>query len=224
MAPSRVFFSSDRSGNNDIWKRRADRSVEAELVLDTEVSVVPRAISPDGGMLLFDNGLPPSDGGILALDTLEPEMLLMSPANEFMGDFSPDGRFFAFYSNETGQYEVSVMEVSSGRTFLVSTSTRGGWVPRWSQDGGEIYYGSVNGPGILVVEVDVESFSASDPLEISDIRMRRLANFDVTADRQRFLVTTFPRSDVTDPATATPRINVILNWFEELKQRVPTGR
>jgi len=70
MAPSRVFFSSDRGGNDDIWKRRADRSVEAELVLDTEVSVVPRAISPDGGMLLFDNGLPPSDGGILALDTL----------------------------------------------------------------------------------------------------------------------------------------------------------
>ena len=70
----------------------------------------------------------------------------------------------------------------------------------------------------------MESFSASDPLEISDIRMRRLANFDVTADGQRFLVTTFPGSDVTDPATATPRINVILNWFEELKRLVPTGR
>ena len=45
-----------------------------------------------------------------------------------------------------------------------------------------------------------------------------------TADGQRFLVTTFVGSDVSDPATATPRINVILNWFEELKQRVPTGR
>ena len=151
-------------------------------------------------------------------------MLLMSPADEFMGDFSPDGRFFAFMSNETGQYEVSVMEVSSGRTFLVSTSTRGGWVPRWSQDGGEIYYGSVNGPGLLVAEVTWEPFSASDPVEISDIRRRRFSNFDVTQDGQRFLVTTLDLgADADDATPATPRIRVILNWFEELKQRVPTG-
>ena len=151
-------------------------------------------------------------------------MLLMSPANEFMGDFSPDGHFFAFMSSETGQYEVSVMEVSSRRTFPVSTSTRGGGEPRWSQDGGEIYYFSVNGPGILVADVDVESFSASDPVEISNIRRRRFSNFAVTADGQRFLVTTSALgADVDDATPATPRINVILNWFEELKQRVPTG-
>ena len=63
-----VFFMSDRGGNGDIWKRRADRSVEAELVLDMEGPVAPWAFSPDGGMLLFDSGLPPGDGGILALD------------------------------------------------------------------------------------------------------------------------------------------------------------
>ncbi len=79
-------------------------------------------------------------------------------------------------------------------------------------------------PGILVAEVDVEAFSASEPIEISDVVMGRgNANFDVTADGQRFLVTTFVGTDVSDPATATPRIIVVLNWFEELKQRVPTG-
>ncbi len=70
-----------------------------------------------------------------------------------------------------------------------------------------------------------EPFSASDPVEISDIRRRVFSNFDVTEDGQRFLVTTFALgADVDDATPATPRINVVLNWFEELKRMVPTGR
>ena len=166
-----IFFASDRRGNNDIWKRRADRSLEAELVLDTDAPVNPSSISADGAMLLFNNGLRPSrDVGILALDTdQEPEMLVDTAADEAWGSFSPDGRFFAFQADDTGQYEVNVREVSSGRTFPVSTSTRGGRIPRWSQDGREIYFRPGRSPGILVVEVVMEPFSASNPLELSDI-------------------------------------------------------
>ncbi|MFQ5742984.1 MAG: protein kinase [Acidobacteriota bacterium] len=222
-----VFFVSDRGGNSDIWKRRADRSLDAELVLDTEAAVRPSSISADGEMLLFDSGVIPNrDVGILALDTdQEPEMLVATAADELAGSFSPDGRFFAFMSNETGQFEVNVREVASGRTFPVSTSTRGGAFPRWSRDGREIDYLSVTGPGILVAEVEMEPFSASDPLELSDITRRLFANFDVTADGQRFLVTVRAGGvDAGDTEPATPRIRVILNWFEELKERVPTGR
>jgi len=218
------FFGSDRSGNYDIWKRRADRSLDAELVLDIEADVYPTSISADGAMLLFYSGLFPNhDVGILALDTGATEMLVDTAVNETWGSFSPDGRFFAFHSNETGQNEVYVREVSSGRTFPVSTSTRGGWVPRWSRDGREIYYRSYNSPGILVAEVDLESFSASDPVEISDIVMDAVSNFDVTADGQKFLVTVPAGSDETGGAAPGTRLNVVLNWFEELKQRVPTG-
>ncbi len=224
-----VFFRSDRGGNNDIWKRRTDRSLDAVLVLDTEAPVQPHSISEDGESLLFRSGGFGSgvgDVGILALDvdSAEPEMLVDTPAVEGDPDFSPDGRFFAFDSDETGQSEVYVMEVESRRRFQVSTSTRGGESPRWSRDGTEIYYGSINLPGILVAEVDVEARTASEPFEISDIRRRVRTNFDVTADGQRFLVTAFLAADVDDATPATPRINVILNWFEELKQRVPTGR
>ena len=202
-----VFFASHRGGNYDIWKRRADQSLEAELVLETEASVYPSSISADGEMLLYMSGtIPRSDLGKLALDEdAETEMLIATAANELFGSFSPDGRFFAFTTNETGQYEMKVREVSSGRTFPVSTSAHGGVYAHWSQDGGEIYYASLNGLGILVAEVDVESFSASDPLEISEIRRRRLSIFDVTADGQRFLVTTFGLgADVEDSASATP--------------------
>ena len=220
-----VFFASTRGGNFDIWKLRADRSLDAELVLDTEALLWPESISANGEMLLLDGGAgPPNrDVWILALDTQEPEILVATAADETGASFSPDGRFFAFHANETGQFEVSVREVASGRTFPVSTSTRGGAFPRWSRDGGEVYYKSVTSPGILVAEVDVESFSASDPVELSDIVTRPGGNFDVTADGQRFLVTIPAGTTETAGEAATPRINVILNWFEELKQRVPTG-
>ncbi len=197
------------------------------LVLELEAFVWPKSISDDGEVLLFDSGVFPNrDVGILALDTdQEPEMLVATAADESGGGFSPDGRFFVFNFNETAGFGVYAHEVASGSTFSVSTSSRGGAVARWSRDGTEIYYRPTDGtPGILVAEVTMEPFSASDPVESSDIRVRRLTNFDVTADGQRFLVTTLPVSDITDPATATPRINVILNWFEELKERVPTGR
>jgi serine/threonine-protein kinase len=220
-----VFFASDRGDNSDIWKRRADRSLAAELVLDMEAPVLPTSISTDGEMLLFGSGVAPNfDVGMLALDTdQEPEMIVATAAEEELGSFSPDGRFFAFMSNETGQEEVYVREVASGRTFPVSTSTRGGAVPRWSRDGREIYYVSVTSPGILVAEVEMEPFSASEPREISDIVMRAFNNFAVTADGQRFLVTV-PVGGGTGGTAPRPRINVVLNWFEELKRLVPTGR
>ena len=222
----RVFFASDRGGNYDIWKRRADRSLDAELVLDTKAPVYPSSISADDEMLLFESGTDSNrDVGMLALDTdQEPDMLVATAANEFIGSFSPDGRFFAFMSNETGQYEVYVRELSSGRTFPVSTSTHGGAAPRWSQNGREIYYISDDGSGILVSEVTMEPFSASDPLELLNVVMRRETRFDVTADGQRFLVTVPAGSGDADDTAPGPRLNVVLNWFEELKQRVPTGR
>ncbi len=116
-----------------------------------------------------------------------------------------------------------VRELSSGRTCPVSTSTRGGVGPRWSRDGREIYYLSANGPGILVAEVEMEPFSVSDPLELSDIIHRSGVHFDVTADGQRFLVTVPVDSGHTGDTAPGARLNVILNWFEELKRLVPPG-
>ncbi len=218
------FFSSDRGGNYDIWKRRADRSLEAELLLDTEANLWPTSISANGAMLLVNSGILPNlDVRILPLDTSDTEMLVDTAGNETLPSFSPDSRFFAFASNETGQFEVVVREVSSGRTFPVSTSTRGGWFPRWSRDGREIYYASVTSPGILVAEVAMEPFSASDPVELSDIVMRANSNFDVTADGQKFLVTVPARSDETGATAPGTRLNIVLNWFEELNRLVPTG-
>ncbi len=70
----------------------------------------------------------------------------------------------------------------------------------------------------------MEPFSASDPRELSDIGWRYPSNFDVTADGQRFLVSVPVGGDDTGDTAPGARLNVVPNWFEELKQRVPTGR
>lgn len=219
-----VFFSSDQNGNHDIWKRRIDRSLDAELVLDMEPSVYPAAISADGKKLLFSSGrFPNFDGGILALDAdTEPEMLRATSADEVMHDFSPDGRFVSFSSNETGQLELYAMELASGRTYSVSTSEHGGTGARWAQDGKAIYYMTIDSPAILATEVTTDPFSASEPVFFADVTRRFRTNFDVTADRQRILV--LVPLGAPNTATAAPRIRVILNWFEELEARLPISR
>ena len=222
-----VFFASDRGGNSDIWKRRADRSLDAELVLDMTAPVAPMAISPDGTLLLFYRGdFSNSDAGVLSLNTEEePQLLLATAASEAATDFSPDGNYFAFHSDETGQYEAYVWELASGRTFPVSTRARGGFMPRWSRDGHQIYFASGNGPGLLVAEVTMEPFSASEPVELNGPVRRYGSNFDLANNGQRLLVTTSDSAVLASDASAPgPRIRVILNWFEELRQRVPTGR
>ncbi len=69
----------------------------------------------------------------------------------------------------------------------------------------------------------MEPFAASEPVELSDIDVQALTNFDVTADGQKFLVIVPARRGDPEDAAPGARINFILNWFEELKQRVPTG-
>ena len=86
----------------------------------------------------------------------------------------------------------------------------------------ERIYVSSNSSGILVAEVDVESFSSSDPVEVSDIAMRNFSNVDVIADGQKFLVTMRAGTDETGATAPSTRLNVVLNWFEELKRLVPT--
>ncbi len=96
--------------------------------------------------------------------------------------------------------------------------------PVWSRDGTEIFYRSGAGQRWSVVEVTREpelSFSAPRQLfEVAGLQNQ----YDVTTDGQRFLGTLPVGTVETDGEPATPRINVILNWFEELKERVPTGR
>ena len=148
-------------------------------------------------------------------------LLLKEPYDESQPLISPNGRWLAYNSNESGQRQIYVRsyhEVDSGGRWQVSTS--GGHSPLWSRDGRELFYRS--GSKIMAVDVDTKSgFSAGKPRMLFEgpylPTSGSLPYYDVSPDGQRFLMLKPVESQTSVPT----QINVVLNWFEELKRKVP---
>ena len=144
----------------------------------------------------------------------KPVKFLASPADEMQGVFSPDGRFFAYTSNESGRVEVYVQTLPlSDRKWQVSTS--GGYEPRWRGDGREIYYLSADRKLMAVSAGAGPSFDVPKMLFQTGVPAGVSANrthYDASRDGRRFLVNT----QSGDPSP-TP-ITVVLNWTAGLKK------
>lgn len=139
--------------------------------------------------------------------------LLATNANECLGEVSPNGRFLAYVSDESGRSEVYVQPFPDlGRKFLIST---GGGEPLWSPDGRELFY--TEGSTMMAVTVNTDgSFAAGRPaklFEVSFVTDRR--PFDVSEDGQRFLAVL----DASSPEYK--EIHVAFDWFSELEALVP---
>jgi eukaryotic-like serine/threonine-protein kinase len=137
--------------------------------------------------------------------------------------FSPDGRWIAYVSNESGRPEIYVQPYP-GPGGKRQISTEGGAEPVWNPNGRELFYRSGN----RMMAVDVTSqptFSAGRPRMLFEGQYFAVqfpltaAAYDVSADGQRFLMV-----KETESSTAVTQINVVQNWFEELKERVPAGK
>ena len=158
------------------------------------------------------------------------KLLLQEKYSEAQPRISPDGRWMAYVSNESGQNQVYVRphpDVEGGRWQI---STTGGSSPLWSRDGKEIFYR--NGDEVMAVSVKTEqAFNPETPqplfrgdyasVDVGILNME-VSPWDISPDGKRFLM----MKDVTATgATSTAgiprRLNIVLNWFEELKQRVP---
>jgi len=138
---------------------------------------------------------------------------------------SPDGKYMAYMSTESGKMEVYVRpfpEVNKGKWPI---STDGGESPLWSRDGRELFYR--NGGAIMAVAVDTKStFSAGKPKMLFQgtylTGYEDSPAWDMSPDGKLFLMMKPPASTAAAPTPAVPRkINIVLNWLEELKQRVP---
>ena len=167
-----------------------------------------------------------SDIGILSLDGDHAvEWLLESDGNQTFTDLSPDGRWIAYESDESGQTEIWVQpfpNVADGRWQI---SRDGGVAPRWGPDSREVFFQTSGGPGtsvtLMVAENDTEpTFTPGIPRPLFDgpYRMGGLPHgwpFDVSLDGQRFLM--IKEAAVSDQ----PQVVLVENWFEELTRLVP---
>src|SRR5262249_10994393 len=147
----------------------------------------------------------------------KPAKLIASPADEMHGNFSPNGHLVAYTSNESGKFEIYVETVPrSDQKWPVSTN--GGYEPRWRADGREIYYLSEDRQLMAVAVGAGPSFGIPKPLFQTGVCagvMAMRTHYVPSRDGQRILVNV-----ATD--TAPSPVTLVLNWQEELKQRVPT--
>jgi serine/threonine protein kinase len=218
-----VYFASDRGGDIDIWRRVADLSAPAEIVLELDGAQLPNSVTADGKWIFFSDMVPSnSDIGRVSLDGgAVVERLVESPADEVVGDCSPDGRFVAFQSDETGRWDVHVLEIETGRRWIVTPEQ--GYDPRWARDGSRILYRTTTSQIKGVMVTMQPDFAVSDPFVAFETDLARHSRmFTTTRDGSRILL---GNADVVQETTAEtrPRVTVVLNWFDELGSRAPAG-
>ncbi len=214
-----VLFTSDRDGGKRRLYRKASGGAGKEEVVNESVQLNDDGIdwSPDGKNVIYETT---NEKGSLDLWVLpmtggeEPYPLLQSEFAEALARFSPDGRYFAYVSSESGKSEVYVQSFPpAGGKWQVSTG--GGGQPQWRRDGKELFYISAN-KRLMAVPVNLDgTFESGTPTQLFSTQVTSFLSpdrYDVSADGQRFLV----NSAVEETSTAP--INVILNWISTLKK------
>ena len=215
----RIVFKGN--GNRLFWQP-SDGSGAAEALTDSNLSSndIPSSVSPDGQALAFTQDTAPRSIWILPLQDRKPHLFDRGQSNENSPRFSPDGHWIAYDSAESGRAEIYVRPYPGpGGKWQISTD--GGTEPVWNPKGRELFYRAGN--KMIAVEVTTQpAFSAGKPTVLFEGAYaptpRSFPNYDVSPDGQRFLML-----KASEQAQAPTQINVVLNWFEELKRRVPTG-
>jgi eukaryotic-like serine/threonine-protein kinase len=219
-----ITFRSHREASDGIYSEPADGSGELQKLVVSDRAKIPMSWSPDGQTLAFMeiSSTTGFDLWVLTLNDHKPKVFLQTPFNESAPRFSPDGHWLAYVSNESGRYEIYV-QTYPGPGGKQQISTDGGTEPVWNPNGRELFY-RVGNKLMVVDVVSQTSFSASKPQILFEGRFlptpATSPNYDVSRDGQRFLMV---KAAEPEEQSAT-QINVVFNWFEELKRRVPSGK
>jgi Tol biopolymer transport system component len=202
---TRIFFRGDRAGPPDLFEIPASSPGQDAPALLRPGVQHPEDASPDGRFLCFTEWSRKTNGDLWLLPlsgSREPVALATTSLYEAGARFSPDGRWIAYVSDESGAREIYLRPVVGGAE-RIRVSAGGGAMPRWRRDGHELFYLSASRE---ITAVPLGSGARPEPG--AAVRLFRLEgevrDYDVAADGQRFLVDTAPR----DPAP----ISVLLNW------------
>ncbi|OFV91843.1 MAG: hypothetical protein A3H95_02685 [Acidobacteria bacterium RIFCSPLOWO2_02_FULL_64_15] len=216
---SRVVFSSRRQGHLDLYtKASSGAGAEEPLVVDS-LDKYPLGWSPDNKYLLFSTGSVTQVGNqgdiwMRAWSDGKTTPLLQTEYAEFPGRFSPDGRWIAYRSNESGRSEVYVVSFPA-LDRKVRISTAGGNLPRWRRNGQEIFYLAPDNKLMAVaVTPQASDFSVGAAQALFEARPRggQRYSYDVSPDGRRFLIATLAERPPIAPLT------IVVNWPAELNK------
>jgi Tol biopolymer transport system component len=212
-----IVFSSDREGGPNLFQKASSGAGNEEVLLTSPVSKYATGWTRDGRYIVYATWGDKTkwDLWVLPLADRKPIPYLQTEFDSFQAQFSPDGRWIAYASNETNRYEVYVQPFPmTGSKSQISTT--GGSQPSWRRDGKELYY-LAHDRKLMAVEIKAgATFDAGDPKPLFQTQVSGLEDarnhFAPSADGQRFLVTSIVGESTTAPIT------VVLNWTADLKR------
>ena len=217
-----VYFTTSRDGDNiDIWRRRADFSAPPEPVLERDGIQALQDVMPDGNAIVYRQHVGTRSGTrgrsddlwLFPLDGSDERPLVESDSRDGGGTVSPDGRWLAYESDESGEVQIYVRELAGSRRWTVSPGE--GTNPAWSAGGRQLYYDA--GSELVAMEI-----AGGDDFRVVSSRTIALPEgvfgySDVAPDGRLLTV----RADLDGASDVAARINVTLNWFQELERLAP---
>jgi Tol biopolymer transport system component len=216
-------FSSDAGGSRDLFRKQVDSGPTRLEILDPGAHDYhrPSAWSADGRMLALVEASQETSFDIILLEGSGKAVnILESRFSEQYPDFSPDGRWMVYSSNESGEYEIYVRAVDHGER-ATQISTGGGIEPAWSRDGTEIYYRMGRDFFAVPVRLRGDDVHPDRPVKLFDGDYGSswaVRSYDVAPDG-RFLLIKRPDEAALEEAIGQffpSRIKVIVNWFAEI--------
>jgi serine/threonine protein kinase/Tol biopolymer transport system component len=216
----KILFASSRGGLFQLYIKSADGG-EDEKLLPLDASdrgdKYPTAWSSDGKYILYERTTQATALWTAEMPGLKTSRLLQGPGTTKNGQFSPDGRWLAYTSNESGKWEIYITSFPELRGKWQVSNT-GGTQPRWRGDGKELFYLASDGKMTAVQLTAKEHFDSGQPIPLFQASAREqvagseLITYDVAKDGQRFLIDTQMEKEGALP------MMVILNWNANLER------
>ena len=211
----RIAYAHDQNGPPNLFVKGISDPEGESLIPSQDGPQSPTDWSPDGQFIIYGDLFSKTKVDLYILPMSgerKPLPFARTPFMEGQGRFSPDGRWIAYTSTESGKTEVYVQRFQ-GNGERVQVSTAGGTSPRWRGDGRELFFLS-SAPNRQVMSVQVttgETFTAGTPAPLFKVELRSSLDFEVARDGQRFIINT------NAGVPATP-LTVVTGWARNLKR------
>ena len=202
-----IVYSSDHSGKYGLYQKAATGSGKASLLYETEGVTLPTDW-PDERTVIFSNTAPRTGNDLWILPLSGSRMaspFLRAAFSESQGKLSPDGRWLAYESAETGAPNIYV-QTFPGKESKWQISAEGGTRPVWRRDGRELFYIGTDNKMMVAGVRSGPGFEHSAPKALFDVKTARTALYDVTRDGQQFLMLSPGEPEANAPMT------VVVNW------------
>ena len=232
-----VIWTSTRGGGNpNLYWQAADGTGDAERLTVSVNNQFPTSTTPDGDIVVVFGASGNNKNGIdlftvaLKDPAHKAEPLIAAEGMDYGAEVSPDGKWLAYHSNISGEFQVYVRPFPNVQDGRVQISTAGGTRAAWSRNGRELFYLDHEGllTSVAIPAAPGATFAAGPPVKILNKKYYAgatllgldLRGYDISPDGQRFLMIKEPESPA--PVTQSANMVLVLNWIGELKARLPS--